>query len=144
MAGAGVDFGSGTVAGAGISMTSSDFRQTILGESTVAAVADLVKKLAAAGDKIPFFEPEVRGVIAYVENSTVILNLGNALVKPGDLLHVLTVKQQIKDPGTGQVIHEITAEVGQIRIEKVDEKSSVGTIVQGSGIKVGDVVQKNQ
>ena len=141
LGGVGVGFGSGTVAGGGISMTSSDFRQTILGEATVAAVADLVKKLTAAGDKIPYFEPEVRGVIAYVENGTVILNLGNALVKPGDVLQVLTVKQQIKDPATGLVIHEITEEVGQVRIDTVEEKSSVGTIVQGSGVKIGDAVK---
>ena len=134
----------GTLGGGVINLGTEDFRQTILGEATYAAVEDLVAALVDANDKIPFTKPEVRGLVADVQGLIVILNVGTSHeVRVGDTLKVLTVTRTITDPATGKALREITEEIGQVRIDETDDQSSVGTVISGGEIKVGDIV-KNQ
>ena len=49
--------------------------------------------------------------------------------------------KEIKDPATGQVIRRLAAPVGTIRLTDVDDISAVGTLISGSGFKVGDSVK---
>ena len=135
--------GGGSNAGAGgISMTSSDYRQTVLGEATEAAVVNLAAKLIQFADRIPERAIEVSGVVADVDGSTLILNVGTlAGVNVGDTLKILRVRRTIKDPVSGAVLREITQDVGQVRIEDVDAGSSLGTVTAGSDIQVGDLVR---
>lgn len=138
----GVGGGGGGFGGGGISMGSSDFRETVIGEATYAAVQKLAAKLIDKKDRLPTVKLEIRGMVADVDGSMVILNVGNSHgVKVGDQLKVLRVKRVVKDPATGKVLREITADVGQIQITEVDEGSSVGTIVSGSDIKISDLVR---
>ncbi len=129
--------------GAGqVSMTSSEYRETILGEATEKAVADLSGRLIDREDRITFTKVDVRGLVADVDGNTLILNVGSgAGVKAGDVLNILRVSRTVKDPATGKVLREITSTVGQVRIDQADAGSSVGTVVSGSGIKVGDIVR---
>ncbi len=134
--------GGGGFGGGGISMTSSDFRQTILGEATEAAVADLAAKLIKHGNRVKATKAVVRGLVADVDGATLILNVGTAAgLKAGDVLTIVRVTRTVKDPATGKVLREITSEVGRVRIDQADEGSSVGTVTSGSDIKVGDVVK---
>lgn len=135
--------GGGGFGGGGIDMGSSDFRETILGEATYKAVEELAAKLIEAEAKIPEVKREIRGLVAYADADSLILNVGSSHgVKVGDQLAVLRVKQVIKDPATGNVLRELTDSVGQIRVTEVDEASSVATVISGSGFQVGDVVKK--
>lgn len=138
----GIGGSSGTIAGGGISISSSDFRETILGEATYAAVKELVSGLASASDKIPTVKIAIRGMVADVSGDKVVLNIGESHgVAVGDTLQVYEVIKSIKDPATGEVLIEETKELGQIRIDEVQEKFSVGTILSGTDIKVGSLIK---
>ena len=139
----GLGAGSGGGGVGAISMGSSNFRETVLGEATVAAVADLVKGLVVASTKIPVVVAEIRGKIAFVDGPKVVLNIGSASgVAVGDTLAVVNVKNTIKDPDTGKVIKEDTEELGTIRVEQVDSASSTAVVVSGSGFQIGNLVTK--
>ncbi len=129
--------------GAGeISMGSSDFRETVLGEAVHAAVSDLADEVEGSEPKIPTVQRQIRGLVADVEGALVILNVGRDVgVKAGDLFSVQRVVRTVKDPATGEVLREITQEVGQVRIDEVDERSSVARLLTNQAIQVADVVE---
>lgn len=135
--------GGGTPLGwASLSMTSSDYRETILGEATEAAVGDLSGQLVRSSNRISARVVPVSGLVADVDGATLVLNVGSAAgVKVGDTLRILRVTRTITDPATGAVLREITQELGQVRIDDVDEVSSLGTVITGSGAQVGDRVR---
>jgi len=138
----GVGAGSGGFGAGGIEMGSSDFRESILGEAVQAAVEELSQKLIGSEDKVTFVKLEVRGLVADVDGTSVILNVGSSHgVKAGDVLNALRITRTVKDPATGEVLREVTEPVGQVRIDEVDERSSVGTVVSGAGIEVGDMIK---
>jgi curli biogenesis system outer membrane secretion channel CsgG len=129
--------------GAGeIEMGSSDFRETILGEAVHAACDAVSKELVTSADRVPTRTVEVKGLVAHADGNTVILNVGSdAGVKVGDRLRVLRITSTVKDPATGRVLRELTLEVGLVQINEVDAASAVGTLVSGSGAKIGDQVK---
>ena len=135
--------GGGTPLGwASLSMTSSSYRETILGEATEAAVGQLSEQLAGSADRITARVVSVSGLVADVDGATLVLNVGSAAgVKVGDTLRILRVTRTVTDPATGAVLREITQELGQVRIDDVDAGSSLGTVITGSGIEVGDRVR---
>ena len=135
--------GGGTPLGwASLSMTSSSYRETILGEATEAAVGQLSEQLARSADRITARVVPVSGLVADVDGATLVLNVGSAAgVKVGDTLRILRVTRTVTDPATGAVLREITQELGQVRIDDVDAGSSLGTVITGSGIEVGDRVR---
>ena len=137
----GIGIAGGTIAAGGFSMTSSNFRETILGEATYAAVDDVVRQLVALNGKLPTVKIELRGRVADITGRTVILNIGKSQgVQVGGTLKVLRVLRSVKDPETGKVLREVTEEVGQVQINDMDEASSSGTIISGIGVKVGDLI----
>ncbi len=138
----GMGAGGGGFGAGGISMGSSDFRETILGEAVHAAVDDLAKQLIEENGRLPNVEYVIRGMIADVDGSSLILNVGSgAGLKAGDTLKILRVKRTVKDPATGKVLREITTSVGEARIDEADEGSSMATVVSGSDVQVGDLVR---
>ena len=138
----GLGAGSGGFGAGGFSMGSSEYRETILGEATYAAVDKVTQGLIGASGKIPATAVEVRGMVADVSGATVILNVGMSQgVKPGSVLKVLRVARVVKDPASGKVLKEITEDVGQIKIDEADASSSTGKIIAGSDVKVGDLVR---
>ncbi len=133
--------GSGGFGAGGVQMGSRDFRETILGEAVLAAVAELSAKLIDQNDRLPEITIKVDGLVADVAGSTVILNVGTPQgVRAGQILRVLRVTRTVKDPATGRVLREIDDEVGKIRIDKADDVSSVGTLIEGTA-KTGDKVK---
>lgn len=135
--------GGGTPLGwASLSMTSSSYRETILGEATEAAVGQLSEQLAGSAGRITARVVPVSGLVADVDGANLVLNVGSAAgVKVGDTLRILRVTRTVTDPATGAVLREITQELGQVRIDDVDAGSSLGTVITGSGIEVGDRVR---
>ena len=134
--------GGGGGAGAGsVDMTSSDFRETILGEAVAQAVQQLSQQLIEAAVRIPEVKVEIKGMVADVDGSMVILNVGSSHgVEAGAVLKVKRVTRTVKDPATGRVLREIASIIGEIRVDEVDEGSSVGMIISGDSVKVGDKV----
>jgi len=133
--------GSGGSGGGSVNMGSSDFRETILGEAVQYAVTELANKLIKSENKMPEVEIEIAGLIADVDGPTVILNIGSSEgLEAGTILKIKRVNRTVKDPATGRVLREISNLVGELRVNEVDNHSSVGTIVSGNKIKVGDKV----
>jgi hypothetical protein len=84
----------------------------------------------------------VEGLVAAADGGQIVLNVGGkAGLKVGDQLNVERVSREIKDPATGKVIRRMTSPVGVIKITDVDDQSAVGSVVSGSGFKVGDSVK---
>jgi len=124
---------------------SSNFQQTIIGEATKTATDKLVADLASSSTKIPITVAKVDGLVAAVDGGQIVLNVGSgAGVKVGDLLEVVRVTKEIKDPATGEVIRRLSTTVGTIKATDVDAKSSVCTAVSGSDFKEGDRVRTPQ
>lgn len=136
--GGGGGFGAGE-----ISMTSSDFRETILGEATEAAVKEVAAGLIKKADRVPGApKREVKGLVADATDGVLILTVGSSHgLSAGDELQVLRVVRVVKHPTTGEVLREITEQVGTCRITQADAESSVATLISGSGVKVGDIVK---
>ena len=133
--------GGGGAGAASIDMSSSDFRETILGEAGVLAVQELSRQLIEADARIPEVKVAIKGLVADVDGSMVILNVGSSHgVEAGAVLKVKRVTRTVKDPATGRVLREIASIIGEIRVDEVDEGSSVGTIISGDSVKVGDKV----
>lgn len=139
---AGAGGGGGGFGGGSIDMGSSNFRDTILGEATNAAVEQVVTGLVEANSRIPVVEKKVKGLVAFAQDSLVIINVGSDHgVSPGMELSVERVTQTIKDPATGNVLRELTEKVGTIKVTKADAGSSEATLISGSGVQVGDMVK---
>ncbi len=84
---------------------------------------------------------KIDGMVADVDGSMVILNVGSSHgLKAGTVLKVKRVARTVKDPATGRVLREISIIIGEIRLDEVDEGSSVGTIISGDSVQVGDKV----
>jgi len=139
---AGAGGGGGGFGGGEIDMGSSNFKDTILGEATNAAVGEVAQGLVNANSRIPVVERKVKGLVAFAQDSLVILNVGSDHgVAAGMELSVERVTQTIKDPATGKVLRELTQKIGTIKVTKVDAGSAEATAISGSGFQVGDMVQ---
>jgi len=139
---AGAGGGGGGAGGGSFDMGSSNFRDTILGEATNAAVEQVATGLTEANSRIPVVEKQVKGLVAFAQDSLVIINVGSSHgVAPGMELSVERVTQTIKDPATGNVLREMTEKVGTIKVTKADAGSSEATLISGSGVQVGDMVK---
>jgi curli biogenesis system outer membrane secretion channel CsgG len=134
--------GSGNGSGGGnVSMGSSDFGSTILGEATNAAVVDASKQLEDAAGKLPTVVVTVSGLVADVEGGTLILNVGTkAGVKVGDHLGVFHKGKEIRDPATGKVLKVMETKLGDVTITQADETSATGTYSGSTAPVVGDAV----
>ena len=130
-------FGAGAV-----NFGASDFQNTIIGEAVKAATEKLSTSVVAGKDRLVARTVVVEGLVAAAEGNEIILNVGGkAGLKVGDQLNVERVGREIKDPATGKVIRRMTSPVGVIRITDVDDQSAVGSVVSGTGFKVGDAVK---
>ncbi|WP_321475020.1 CsgG/HfaB family protein [uncultured Paludibaculum sp.] len=139
--GAGGSYGAG--AGAAISMGSTQFANSILGEATAQAVAQTATQLQGSATSIPgHARAMIEGLVADVSGNSVTLNVGKkAGVALGDRFDVVRVTREIKDPASGKVIRRVEDRLGSITITEVDDLSAVGTFAGSSPLKVGDAVK---
>jgi curli biogenesis system outer membrane secretion channel CsgG len=128
-----------------VNFASADFQETAIGKAIKAAVDQLSGNLVRNASKTLRTTARQDGIIAAVDGTQVILNVGTgAGVAPGDLLEVFRVTKEIKDPSTGEVIRHLTTTVGVLKATDVDARSSLCTIVSGSGFQEGDHVRAAQ
>lgn len=111
------------------------------------AIQDLTQKLAALNLKSIKPKPSAgarsgKAVVADVDGNLITLNKGTgAGLKSGQVLTVKRKSKVIKDPATGKVIKVRYKTVGKMKLTEVDSGYSEGTVVSGSGFKVGDIVE---
>jgi len=135
--------GSGGGGGGGMSMGSSNFGATIIGEATNAAVTECATGLDAKAAGLPARVIVIDGLVADVDGAHLILNVGaNTGVKVGDTLKIASLGREIKDPATGKVLRRTDSDLGTVTITQVDATSSEGTYSGQPGVKVGDHVKK--
>jgi curli biogenesis system outer membrane secretion channel CsgG len=138
----GMGGGGGGFGGGEIDMGASNFRDTILGEATHLAADDVAKQLIESADRVPTHTVEIRGIVADVDGTNLVLNVGKSHgVSVGDTLKILRITRTVKDPATGKVLREVTSEVGSCKVNEVDDTSCVATLVSGVGVKVNDLVR---
>jgi hypothetical protein len=80
--------------------------------------------------------------ISNIDKKQVTLNKGSEVgLKEGMLLNINRIVRQVKEPETGKVLKIVTEKVGKIRITRVTKKSSIGEIITGNSLRIGDIVQ---
>lgn len=127
----------------GVDFGSSNFQSTIIGEAVKTAVDALSVEVVGCHDTLPVREVVVQGVIAGVEGSQIVLNVGARHgLKVGDRVSVERVTREVTDPTTNRVIRRLSSPVGVLRVVEVDEESAVAAVVSGAGFKVGDAVKR--
>jgi curli biogenesis system outer membrane secretion channel CsgG len=114
-------------AGAGQSMTSANFQDTIIGEATSNAVDKIV---AFLNDKIPALAAKSRSVegrVANFDGCTMYLSLGaNDGVLTGDRFEIHRILGDLIDPETKEVIDHTTVKVGEFVASTVRDKVAIG------------------
>jgi curli biogenesis system outer membrane secretion channel CsgG len=130
----------GVAAGGGFGSNASNFGNTIIGEATRAAVDSLTGEVVAASSRITASAPSIKGLVADVAGSEVIINVGtSAGVRVGAEYDVVRPGREIKDPATGRVLRRVTSPVGKFKVTSADEGSATGTL-SGGPARVGDCV----
>jgi curli biogenesis system outer membrane secretion channel CsgG len=133
----------GSAGGGGVDMNSSNFANTIIGEATAQAVADLATKLDQQAARLPDRVITIDGLVADATGGNLILNIGaRAGVKMGDTYKVMREGRTIKDPTTGKVLRHVETQVGEVQITDVDDSSSGGKFTGSTPAKVGDRITR--
>ena len=136
----GAGYEGGTLAGGAFNMTSSDFRETILGEATNQACSSVVDQIVANAGKIQTRKLEIEGLVADFDaaKKEVTLTPGKeAGVAVGQIFVIKHVYDVVKHPTTGEVIREKANDVGKVRITEVGEGYAVGSVIEGAA-EAGD------
>lgn len=133
----------GSISGGwGVDFSSSKFQETILGEAVKAAVEDMSAGIIAANARLVMRKVDVEGLVAFIEGSTVVLNIGSKSdLKRGDRLSVERVTKEIRDPKSGNVIRRLTDAIGVVEVTEVDEASALCRVLSGADFKVGDLAR---
>jgi len=115
--------------GAGASMQSSNFEETIIGEATMAAVDKLVEELNKRIPLVPKKALEIEGRVAQaMPDGTLYLNVGSADgVVAGDRFEIHQIMDVVLDPVTKEVLDQRTVKVGEMRVQTVREKVTIGS-----------------
>lgn len=80
--------------------------------------------------------------ISSIDKKQATLNKGSEVgLKVGMLLNINRIVRQVKEPETGKTLKIVTEKVGKIRLTSVTKKYSIGEIITGTSLKVGDIVQ---
>lgn len=126
--------------GGNIDMKSSNFNETIIGETVNKAVNSVASQLQANSSKVTA-RVKIDGLVARVNGSELTVNVGSDnRVKIGDILTVGRVIDEVKDPITGEVIDVIEETLGELKITRVTAKSSTGSYSGSSPVEIKDRV----
>ncbi|MEO5922760.1 MAG: CsgG/HfaB family protein [Bryobacteraceae bacterium] len=129
--------------GGNIDMGSSNFAETIIGEAVTSAVDQLVVDLAGKIDTITSSMPKntIEARVAVASATSLTINAGSAGgVKVGDVMDVLRIGKEIKDPVSGEVLDVETTPLGTLKITSVRDRVATGDY-SGPAAKVGDMVR---
>ena len=124
-------------------MTSSNFRETIIGEATADCVNKLAENLNAKAATLPARKIDINARVADVTGSVLIITAGaNAGVRVGDKFEIARIQKEIRDPVTKEVLDMLTDKVGELEITAVKDNIAVGNYTGSVEAKVGDAAKK--
>ncbi|MFQ3679119.1 MAG: CsgG/HfaB family protein [Pseudanabaenaceae cyanobacterium] len=131
-------FGGGAAGGAATSNT-----EKLIFLATAQAVDRVTEQLVASAPKVAAAVRVANpAVVADVTGNTITLNQGrNAGYQVGNTVTIERVSREVKDPATGKVLRRVTQPVGQIQLTEVTDTYSVGRMVSGTRILVGDTAK---
>ncbi|MDJ0796327.1 MAG: CsgG/HfaB family protein [Calothrix sp. MO_167.B12] len=113
--------------------------------ATADAINQVAEQINAGANTVSVSQtnlPTMKAVVADVSGNTVILNKGSADgYRPGMKLSIEKVIKIVKDPVTGKELRKMTKQIGTIELTEVDSSSSVGKIVSGTQLKVGNLAK---
>jgi curli biogenesis system outer membrane secretion channel CsgG len=131
--------------GGGMSMNSSNFGETIIGEATMDAVnklAEQVKTGAVTGGASDRTD-DLDARVADVSGNSITINAGAAAgLKVGQTFTIYHKGKEIKDPSTGEVLDVQTTPIGQLTITTVRDRIAIGNYNGATPPVNGDVVRK--
>jgi len=118
----------GAVGGAGASMESSNFAETIIGEATSNAVDKLAEELNRRIPALPAKQMDIEGRVAkIVGDGTLYLSVGAVDgVQPSDRFEIHQILETVQDPVTKEVLDERTQKVGDLAVTTVRDRVTVG------------------
>lgn len=120
-----------------VSFGGDAFKKTPLGIATRQAIRDAVMLIIERMEKLPW-----TGRVVDVIDGKVYVNAGStANIRVGDMFVVSTIVKELIDPETQQVLGVIEDKLGEIRVESVQEKFSIATIVGDFRPKKGDILK---
>jgi curli biogenesis system outer membrane secretion channel CsgG len=113
------------------------FNKTPLGDATRKAIDQAVAFIIKAMEPIPW-----AGRIVEVNGDQVYINAGtNAGLKPGDHFTVSTIVRELTDPESGALLGIEEVKLGELQVENVQEKFSIGRMQAPFQTKRGDLVK---
>jgi curli biogenesis system outer membrane secretion channel CsgG len=116
------------------SLGSDNFDKTPLGIAVREAVIEAAGFIVSETREI-----EWTGHVMYEEEGSVFINAGaESDITVGDTFLVSTVERELIDPATGVTLGRIEHDVGQVRIEKVEGKYSVASMLGDFKARRGD------
>lgn len=118
----------GAVGGAGASMESSNFAETIIGEATKDAVDKLAEELNRRIPALPAKQMDIEGRVAkIVGDGTLYLSVGAVDgVQPTDRFEIHQILDTVQDPVTKEIIDERTQKVGELAVTNVRDRVTIG------------------
>lgn len=117
-------------------------QQTPLAEATRKAVQQAIGLIVQKTQDARTGQGVDAGQVVDVIDGQVYLNYGaDSGVRAGDTLAVSTVVKQLVDPGTGLSLGNAEHQIGELRVETVNEKFSVAAPVGDFQTKRGDLVR---
>jgi curli biogenesis system outer membrane secretion channel CsgG len=121
----------------------SNWNDTDIGKATREAVDKCVQLIADNMEKIPWSGK----VIKVNSDGTLLMKPGSdGNVSVGQEFDVYRQGEDIKDPDTGESLGSEEAKVGHIKVteDALNGKASKATIVEGTDLKIGDIVREKK
>lgn len=113
------------------------FDQTSLGRASREAIADAVARIIAGMESVPW-----QALIANVDGDRIYINAGrNANVVRGATMRTVRAEGIITDPASGEVLGGERRTIGDLVIERVEERYSIGRWLGHERPRRGDAVQ---
>ena len=120
----------------GLSLGGDGFNQTPIGKATREVIQDAVAQLVRDQQQVAW-----QALVARVDGNRVYVNAGsNANVRPGSQMAAIRTVNVVTDPSTGEVLGSERATLGNITIDQVQGRYSVGTFNGNYAPRRGDIV----
>lgn len=120
----------------GMSVGTSAFTSTPVGQAAQDAIAKCVGKIVDAMRAVPWSS----AVVDASEGRVYVAGGMDRHLRPGLVLLVVRKGKVFTDPTTGRVLDVEITNIGTIRIDEVRERMSVATLVDGAAPARGDMV----
>ena len=123
----------------------TDYDETMVNEIFEPIVEQMAQKMSTkvADLKItPAAMTKSEGKIIKVSGSKVFINLGSRNgVNAGDSYTIYRKGEALIDPDSGEELGASETRLGTLKVDTVQDKYSICTVVSGSGFKTGDIVK---